>query len=520
MTQTDSANREIRFGLRTRIALAVGLVSLALSIAVSLTVYTVARQTLLDAREEAASRGALANSTVLAGRDLSEAEPAEVISTLSSLSEVGKPMVAWDGGSSTQALDPRYTVDDLPQELVAEAFAGDPAIMRYDAGGESVVAVAIPIPDQDSAFFEVTLLGDIESALGSIRLALAAAVIAATAAAAVLGYWASRYIIRPLTRVSQAAESVAQGQLDTRLNYDDYRHDPDLAPLVSNFNEMLQALQTRITRDARFASDVSHELRSPLTTLNAGIHVLDNNREEMPERAQQALDLLADDLVRFTQLVEDLLEISRFDAGAVRLELDDVALLPMVTSTVRTLGGGDIPIEAEPGVERLVIACDKRRLARILANFLNNADKYAGGATHVSISRHEADPEEPLAESTVRIAVEDEGPGVPEEQRDAVFDRFSRGDQGGARGADIGVGLGLALAAEHARLQAGSVWVEDRADGGQGSRFVVELPLLEIREDSDDEEDLSAATPEATSNLTLTGEHRAIALGDPVEGRP
>ena len=82
----------------------------------------------------------------------------------------------------------------------------------------------------------------------------------------------------------------------------------------------------------------------------------------------------------------------------------------------------------------------------------------------------------------------------------------------------MGVGLGLALAAEHARLQAGTVWVEDRSDGGQGARFVVELPLLEIRGDTDGEADLSAATPESTSNLTMTGEHRAITIPDETMG--
>jgi signal transduction histidine kinase len=100
---------------------------------------------------------------------------------------------------------------------------------------------------------------------------------------------------------------------------------------------MVSALETRIDRDARFASDVSHELRSPLTTLNASIEVLRNNRDELPERAQQALELLSSDMERFTQLVEDLLEISRFDAGAVRLELEAVALVPTVESAVRSL---------------------------------------------------------------------------------------------------------------------------------------------------------------------------------------
>ena len=106
--------------------------------------------------------------------------------------------------------------------------------------------------------------------------------------------------------------------------------------------------------------------------------------------------------------------------------------------------------------------------------------------------------------------LEDRGAGVPQSERARIFDRFNRGDQGGSRGSDVGVGLGLALVAEHARLQGGRVWVEDREDGGQGARFVVELPLLAV--DDVEEDDLSAATPEATSALTLTGEHKAISV--------
>jgi signal transduction histidine kinase len=164
---------------------------------------------------------------------------------------------------------------------------------------------------------------------------------------------------------------------------------------------------------------------------------------------------------------------------------------------------------------------------RIVANYLHNADRYADGATGVWIERHDPDPFNPFDELTIRIGVEDSGPGVPEAERERIFDRFNRGDQGGSRGADVGVGLGLALAAEHAALQGGRVWVEDRTDGGEGACFVVELPLVEPTE-RDDEDDLSAATPEAASALTLTGEHQALDLsasagdggGDPSDLEP
>lgn len=514
MPQGPFTAHETRLGLRTRIGLAVGLVSLLLSVTMSLTVYTVARQVLLDAREDTASARTLKNSSVvLSNRSIAESEPSDVLTALGNLTDTSNPSIIWDGGERSQALSSSYTAEDLPRQLKQRALVNQRSgIMRFEGDDEMVVGVAVPIPEQGAAFFEVTPLGDITDALSSIRLALAAAVVGSTVLAGLLGSWASRYTIRPLTRVSHAAQAVTLGELDTRIDYDDYRHDPDLAPLVANFNEMLEALQERINRDARFASDVSHELRSPLTTLNAGLQVLDNNRDEMPERAQQALDLLASDVDRFTQLVEDLLEISRFDAGAVRLELDDVAIVPMIRNTVGSLTRHEVPLVVEPGLEDLVIACDKRRVARILVNFCNNADRYADGATHISVSLHPSEPTDPLGEATVQIGVEDAGPGVPPDKRDAVFDRFNRGDQAGARGTDVGVGLGLALAAEHARLQGGRVWVEDRTDGGTGARFVLELPLLQMA--GSEEEDLAEASPDATSSLTLTGEHSVVPVTD------
>lgn len=517
--QEDAARlhwRGSQIGLRARIAVAVALVTLLLSVVLSLVTLTVTRRTLIDQREESVTRRTLANAQTVQGA-LAVDSTGDLQTVLSSLADASKPSLIIDPGtdrSVTVSLDPTFGVEALPRLLkdrVVEQNAS--GLMRFRGEGQPLVAVGVPLADRRAAYFEIYRLDDIDNGLRTLGITLVVATALTTIAAAALGYWASRYTLRPITRIGEAAESVALGQLDTRIDYADYAHDHDLAPLVANFNEMVSALEERIDRDARFASDVSHELRSPLTTLNAGLQVLDNNRDDMPERAQQALDLLSADVERFTQLVEDLLEISRFDAGAVRLELDDVALIPLVTSTVRNLGFGDVPVESDPELGETVLACDKRRVVRILANYLNNAEKYADGPTGVFVERHDPDPDNPFDETTVRIGVEDAGPGVPEAERTRIFDRFNRGDQGGSRGADIGVGLGLALAAEHARLQGGRVWVEDRHDGGQGARFVVELPLLGP-DDEEAEEDLSAATPEAASALTLTGEHRALTPED------
>ena len=504
-------------GLRARIAISVALVTLLLSIVLAVTTLTVTRRTLIDQREESVSRRALANAQTIGGA-LGATGAEDLQTALSSLSDAGKPsliLTSAQGRPVTVSLDARYGVDALPRELKDRVVgSGESGIMRFRVDGVPAVVVGVPLSEQGSAYFEVYRLDDIDAGLRTLGLTLVVATVITTVAAGAIGYWSSRYTLNPLTRISEATEAVALGQLDTRIDYDEYAHDAALAPLVANFNGMVSGLQERIDRDARFASDVSHELRSPLTTLNAGIQVLANNRDDLPDRAKQALDLLSKDVERFTQLVEDLLEISRFDAGAVRLELDDVALVPLVRTTVSNLTQGTVPVESDAELDDLVLACDKRRLVRILANFLNNADKYADGASGVFIDRHEPEADDPLDEATVRIGVEDAGPGVPEGERGRIFDRFNRGDQGGSRSADVGVGLGLALAAEHARLQGGRVWVEDRHDGGQGARFVVELPLLEPYDDFDMEPDLSEATPEAASALTLTGEHKAIVIDD------
>jgi signal transduction histidine kinase len=273
--------------------------------------------------------------------------------------------------------------------------------------------------------------------------------------------------MRPLAAVSHAAEAIAGGRLDTRL---EATADPDLGVLAISFNDMARALQDRIERDARFASDVSHELRSPLMTLSAAVDVLESRREELTGRAQSALDLLSVEVGRFQNLVEDLLEISRYDAGAVRLELDEVRLAEFVMQAVAaSSSNGLVPVELDSELAGVVVQADKRRLVRVVANLLDNARKYGDGATAVSLRR---------VDDAVQIAIEDEGPGIPEDERNLVFDRFARGGGAGRRGSGEGVGLGLALVAEHVRLHGGRVWVEDRPDGHQGARFVVELPVL------------------------------------------
>jgi two-component system sensor histidine kinase MtrB len=245
---------------------------------------------------------------------------------------------------------------------------------------------------------------------------------------------------------------------------------------------MTANLEERIEREARFTSDVSHELRSPLTTLTATVGILESHRSELAPRARSALDLLDGDLRRFTRMVDDLLEISRFDAGSAELSLDAVDPGELVLQAVAASApvGADghrspitFPVEVGPGVEGLRLWVDKRRFERVMANLMENASAYAGGVTRVIVARHPLDEDPPRS---VRVIVEDQGPGIPQPERPHLFERFYRGSRAGQRASSQGTGLGLSLVAEHIRLHGGSVGVED-APGG-GARFVVEIPLV------------------------------------------
>jgi signal transduction histidine kinase len=202
-------------------------------------------------------------------------------------------------------------------------------------------------------------------------------------------------------------------------------------------------------------------------TLAASIEVMQNQRDDMPARARAALDLMEADIERFQQLVEDLLEISRFDAGVMHLDLEEVRVDELVLQAVASSTDVDVPIDIDSDLAGVVVKADKRRLSRVIANLLDNAAKYGDGASRVELRKRG---------DAVLIAVEDEGPGVPPEDRDSIFFRFNRGSSAGRRRGIDGVGLGLALVAEHIRLHGGQVWVEGRPEDHAGARFVIELP--------------------------------------------
>ncbi|MGD0285147.1 MAG: HAMP domain-containing sensor histidine kinase [Acidimicrobiales bacterium] len=454
-----------RLGLRARVTTAFALGALALSGVLAGIGYVAVRTSIVNQQLASMRHQALANAVLLRGElRVPTAYIPALITTLDSGPNTDSLIYStshWYPSAAT--VSPRQ----MPTAFRARVLAGSPAWQLIGSAGVAQLVVGVPIHAEsasrsvNAAYFEIFDLSDLTKTLHALLAALTIAALITTVAGAVLGRWAAARTLRPLRETTQAALAIAGGRLDTRLESSYFA---DLAPFASAFNQMVDQLQERIEREARFTSDVNHELRSPLTTLANSLSVLEARRDELPPRALQALDLLGAEVRRFRRLVDELLEISRFDAKPGDISRDEVTVGSLVEHTVQATGT-EVPIRFAPGVASQHILVDKRRFERIFANLFENAQRYAGGVTLLAIEDHG---------DSVRFLVEDAGPGIALEERERIFERFSRGSTGRRRGLGDGTGLGLAIVAQHVSQHGGRVWVEDRLGGG--SRFVVELP--------------------------------------------
>jgi two-component system sensor histidine kinase MtrB len=417
--------------------------------------YLIARTSLIEQRASAARVQAFSNARDL---QLSLTEPGQVGEVFLRLP------IETDGFANLT--EPRlnsrvgFGVERFPQQLRNAAANGQSAQQRFQVDGAPYLGVGVHIAAFDTEYFEAFPLETTERTLRLILTALLVGAAITILFATFSGWSTSRRLMRPLRRVADAAGEIAEGALGARL---EPARDPDIDRLAGSFNDMADAVQTRIEREVRFASDVSHELRSPITALTAAVEVLDARRGDLPERTQQALDVVVSQVRRFDDMVIDLLELSRIDAGATELHTETVDLGDLCARVANAYGAGHVPIEVHRRAAR-EISLDKVRFERILGNLLENASNHGGGAVRISI--------EPSTRDSLLLAVEDGGPGVAASERQRIFERFARGSAARHR---IGTGLGLALVAEHARALGGEAWVEDRAGGG--ARFVVRLPI-------------------------------------------
>jgi len=466
-----------RLGLRTRVTVMFGLGALLLSASMGGLSYFTTRHFLVSERSTASLHQAYVNASLIR-KELRAGSNQLVALLVEADSGTAGSHSVLDVGGQWYARSFSVSRGDLPLQLRQLVRSRSAATQTFVLDGTPELAVGVPIPSVHAEYFEVFDISDLDGTLRVLALALFAAGLVTTILGAAIGRSASGRSLRPLTGVSRAAVAIAGGRLDTRLEA--ASGDPDLVGLTTSFNQMVDQLQERIEREARFTSDVSHELRSPLTTLSASLGVLQDHRDELSPPAVRALSLLTADLRRFERMVGDLLEISRSDTGSADVSLEEVTagelIQRSVAANVRGLYGDPAApaISMDDAVRTARLCVDKRRFERIMANLLENAALYGGGATTVRAAfgpvRHDG-------RLTIRVSVIDRGPGLVPSERTKVFERFYRGQAAGRRGAGTGSGLGLALVAEHARLNDGRVWVEE-AEGG-GASFTLELPIVD-----------------------------------------
>lgn len=457
------ADRIPRLGLRARLTVSLAMVVLAAAVVIGLGTMVGVRATLVQDFEDRALDQFIVNARLVAGT-LQTGEVDETALLAALRPPVRSRPLLWRKGSWYSA-SLQVQSDDLPESLRDGVIGGEGLVQRASTPAGTFLVVGVPIQRGDAAYFEMFDLESLASSLAALGRTLLLVGAAATVLGAIIGRWVSGRVLRPVSQVTVIAERIADGALDARL---DLSLDTDLSRLASSFNRMADALSERIAKEARFAADVSHELRSPLTTLVTAVTVLEGRRGELSDTGREALELISADVHRLEQTVEDLLEISRHDAGVVDVDLDLVAVGQAVRSVTSRLGQPPELVEVAPGALGATVAVDLRRLERVLVNFLDNANTHGAGATRIHVT---ADG------SVALVSVEDRGPGVPEAAAEQIFDRFARGVLAGRRASVGGSGLGLALAAENAKLLNGTVYVDRSYTSG--ARMVLELPLVD-----------------------------------------
>ncbi len=347
----------------------------------------------------------------------------------------------------------------MPEGLEPLVEDGQLAYQREEVGGTPMLVTGGQVAGSSVDLYFFFSEQELKDDLAQLRNILLAGVVVLSLLGALVGALLARRTLAPVARASAAAQSLAEGLLETRIPVE--RADEFGAWAVS-FNEMADALQGKIAalsaaqeRERRFTSDVAHELRTPLTALVAEAELLGEHLDRMPDDARRPAELLVADVGRLRRLVDDLMEISRLDAGAVTASAEPVDLRALVDTVVRDRGwNGRVRVEGAGGQ----VASDPRRIERVVANLVDNALEHGGGEATVLVGS-----------ATVEVA--DDGPGIPADQLPHVFERFWKGDP--ARSGP-GSGLGLAIARENARLLGGDV--EVASEPGRGTRFTFRLP--------------------------------------------
>jgi two-component system, OmpR family, sensor histidine kinase MtrB len=384
---------------------------------------------------------------------------------------------------ASQGFDPDEVITDDLRTAVSsdtERRLYSQSVSLPVAGERDTPAIAFgtPIDVLESDRYELYFVYDLSEAQRTLDLVQQTLVFGSFALVLLIGavtWVVVRWVIAPVRLAAETSERLAAGQLEQRIPV---RGEDVIATLGRSFNRMAESLQQQITRLAtlsqvqqRFVSDVSHELRTPLTTIRLAGDVLYDQRASFPPTTARTAELLRTQIDRFEVLLSDLLEMSRYDAGAVQLETEPTSLVPLVEDSIDAMR----PLAASKGTELRMVApggyfeadVDARRIRRILQNLLANAIDHGEGrpiVVHIDSDSR-----------AVAIAVRDYGMGMPPDAVEKVFDRFWRADPSRQRTTG-GTGLGLAISLEDAALHDG--WLEAWSHEGEGSCFRLTLPRV------------------------------------------
>ena len=469
MTRSVSVSR-----LRPRLVATFALTAALTSAAVAATSYALVRAAVLGRAESVARRetGAVLADAV---EDLppapTGAQVDDLVQRLKARAGAGFDVVAVHDDHSFETTSISLSADSVPAALVRPVAGGRVALVQASAGGRPFV-VAGGRPAGAPALYLFFPLADVTADLVLLRNVLAGASLGAVVLSAAVGALAARGLLQPLRQARNAAHRLEVGLLGTRLPE---RGGDEFADLGHAFNRMAEALERSIgdLRDLeathrQFVADVSHELRTPLTALTTAADVLDAHSAGLDAAGAHAARLLVHESRRLAVLVEDLMEISRLDAGAAPMAWEPVDVAGLARSAVAARGwGGRVEVgtaaggAAGPGPTTTV--ADPRRLDAIVANLVGNALEHGRPPVRVEVS---------ATAEAVTVAVSDRGPGISADHLPRVFDRFYKADP--ARPGGRGSGLGLAIARENARLHGGDLTASSAP--GAGATFTLTLP--------------------------------------------
>ena len=372
-------------------------------------------------------------------------------------------------GSLREAVARKRTLDsanEYPYHLYWQRITkdGNP----YLVGGAKVIGES-PTPTGYMLKSLAPERDDLNSLAWSLGIATGLALIGAM----LLAQAAATTVLRPVRRLAEAARRLGEGKLDTRLRVSGT---DELAELSRTFNRTAESLEHRVAElsareesSRRFVADMSHELRTPMTAISAVTEVLEEEQDNLDPMIAPAVQLVVSETRRLNDLVENLMEVTRFDAGTARLVLDDVDVADQVTACIDARAWLDaVELDADRGI---MARLDPRRLDVILANLIGNALKHGGSPVRVSV-RTEAREDGSDDGDELVIEVADQGPGIPEEVLPHVFDRFYKASA--SRPRSEGSGLGLSIAIENAHIHGGEITARNATDGG--AVFTLRLP--------------------------------------------